>query len=167
MRWEHCTYRKTSQFSNGFTENEEKWILRCSKYQQRLDFSLQTLYKIFTVQTENDQDLSILWITELILTTLSENCFTSVSHGDGQPTFCHLWTGISAQDDLTTPHSSSAYLGFASEQLHLKLFWAGRSIPFNFVGLELRCCSLTAGFEVIRVQELFLFDTRQHDLIPI
>ncbi len=63
------------------------------------------------------EDLAFLWMTELTFNCIgmvSENCFTSVSRG-----VWHRWTCIPAQDDCTAHHSSSAFLGFASETVFL------------------------------------------------
>ncbi len=124
------------------------------------------------------EDLAFLWITELTfscIATVSENCFTSVLHGVWQ-----LWTGIPAQDECTTYHNSSAFLGFASETAFLmsppqvfywikvwRLGWPLHNI--NLVGLEPRCCSLTNVFGVVVLlkhpfQWHFLFGIRQHNL---
>lgn len=87
-----------------------------------------------------------------------------------------LWTGISAQDDLTTFRTSSAFLGFTLETAFLmsphKFSIGVRSGGFhdvNVVGLEPRCCSLTGVFVVgVLVKhtfpEHFLSSIRQHDL---
>ncbi len=103
------------------------------------------------------EDLAFLWTTELTfssIATVSENCFTSVLHG-----VWHMWTGIPAQDDCTTYHNSSAFLGFASETVFFyvtpqvfywiqvwRLGWPLHN--FHLVGLEPRYCSLTGVFGV-------------------
>ncbi len=70
-----------------------------------------TKSNIYCINRKMLEDLAFLWMTELTfscIATVSENCFTSVLHG-----VWHLWTGIPAQDDCTTYHNSSAFLGFA------------------------------------------------------
>ncbi len=92
-----------------FTEIEEKGIL-----------GWIFLYKVKNVlykQEKMIEDLVLLWMTELTfncIAMVSENCFTSVSHG-----VWRRWTCIPAHDDCTTHHSSSAFLGFASETVFL------------------------------------------------
>ncbi len=67
-----------------------------------------------------------------------------------------MQTGIPAQDDCSTYHNSSAFLGFVSETAFLmspnkywtkvwRLGWPLHNV--NLVGLELTCCSLRGVFE--------------------
>ncbi len=94
-----------------------------------------TKSNIYCITWKMHEDLAFLWMTELIFSCIATvNCFTSVVHG-----VWHLWTGFPAQDDCTTYHNSSAFLGFASETAFLKSphkfsiglksgDWAGHSI---------------------------------------
>ncbi len=125
------------------------------------------------------EGLAFLWITELTcsrIATVSENCFTSVLHG-----LWHLWTGILAQDDCTTDHSSSAFHGFASETACLMSphrfsiglrsgDWAGHSITLILlVWNQVIARLLVHVFGVVVLlkhpfQGHFLFGIRQHNL---
>lgn len=88
--------------------------------------------------------------------------------------FWHLSAGIPAQDDFTTFHSSSAFLGFASEtalliapyKFSIGLWsgnWSGHSITLTL--LEPRYYTLAGVFGIIvPFQGHFLFSKRQYDL---
>ena len=65
-----------------------------------------TKSNIYCINWKMLEDLAFLWITELIFRTASHLCCMESTN------FWHLWTGIPAQDDCTTYHISSAFLGF-------------------------------------------------------
>ncbi len=153
-----------------FTESEDKKIA--------VSAFVFTMSNIYCINRKMLEDLAFLWMTELTfscIATVSENCFTSVLHG-----VWHLWTGIPAQDDCTTDHNSSAFLGFClrnsifdvTPQVFYwikvwRLGWPLHNV--NLVGLEPRCCSLTGVFGVVVLLKHpfpghFLFGIRQHNL---
>ncbi len=96
-----------------------KWRKRNIRLFKKIAVSAFSFTKsnIYRINWKILEDLAFLWMTELTfscIATVSENCFTSVLHG-----VWHLWTGIPAQDDCTTHHNSSAFLGFATETAFL------------------------------------------------
>ncbi len=149
MHWEHCTFYSESKHEERFSkiviaESEEKRNIRLFKKIAVSEFFF-TKSNIYCINRKMLEDLTFLWITELTfscIATVSENCFTSVLH-----VFWHLWTGIPAQDDCTTYHNSSAFLGFASETAFLMSphkfsiglrsgDWAGHSITLILLVLN-------------------------------
>ncbi len=142
MHWEHCTFYSKSK-RRKILQNVlllyRKWRKRNIRLFKTIAVStfFFTMSNIYYTNRKMLEDLAFLWITELTfscIATVSENCFTSVLHGVWQ-----LWTGIPAQDECTTYHNSSAFLGFASETAFLMSphkfsiglrsgDWAGHSI---------------------------------------
>lgn len=93
---------------------------------------------IFCINWKILKDLAFLWVTELIL-----SCINTFPENLESTNFWHLWTDIPAQDDCTTFHHSSAFLGFNAFWMSPHTFYIGlRSGDWggHFITLILMLC---------------------------
>ena len=90
MQWEHCTFYSESKHELLLYKSEEKksYITLFKKLAASAFFFTNS--NIYFINWNLLEDFAFLWITELIfscITTVSENCFTSVLLGVNQLLF--------------------------------------------------------------------------------